>query len=84
LRIKGLGITNALRFEKPSFGSNKSGYFWHAGLAYRPTKKLMLCADTFNILAWFGEMHNKRNDYFRGSEYSVEEAAVAISARLEV
>jgi hypothetical protein len=43
-----------------------------------------LRVDAFNILAWFDEMLNKRNYYFRGSEYSVEEAAVAISARLEV
>jgi iron complex outermembrane receptor protein len=57
--------------------------YWNAGLEYRPTKNLMLRADAFNILGWFDETLNKRNYYFRGSEYSVEAAAVAISARLE-
>lgn len=56
--------------------------YWNAGLEYRPTKDLTLRADAFNILGWFDEKLNKRLYYFRGSDYSVEAAAVAISARL--
>lgn len=57
--------------------------YWNAGLEYRPTKNLTLRADAFNVMGWFDETLNKRNYYFRGSDYSVEAAAVAISAKLK-
>ncbi len=57
--------------------------FWNAGLEYRPTSKLTLRADAYNIMGWFEEDLNKRLHYFRGSAYSVEAPSVAVSARLE-
>jgi outer membrane receptor protein involved in Fe transport len=57
--------------------------YWNTGLEYRPAKNLTLRADAYNVLGWFDEKLNKRSYYFRGSEYSVEAAAVALSARLE-
>jgi hypothetical protein len=57
--------------------------YWNAGLEYRATKQITLRADAYNILGWFNETLNKRNYYFRGSEYSVEAAAVALTARVK-
>ncbi len=57
--------------------------YWNAGLEYRPYRNLALRADAFNILGWFDETLNKRSYYFRGSEYSVEPAAVAISMKFK-
>jgi len=45
-------------------------------------KHLTVRADAFNILGWFDKTLNKRLYYFRGSDYSVEAAAVAISSKL--
>lgn len=56
--------------------------YWNAGLEYRPTKHLTVRADAFNILGWADQTLNKRIYYFRGSDYSVEAASVAISAKL--
>lgn len=57
--------------------------YWNAGLEFRPTERLTLRADAYNILGWFDETLNKRGYYFRGSEYSVEAASMALSAKLE-
>jgi hypothetical protein len=46
-------------------------------------KQITFRADAYNILGWFNETLNKRNYYFRGSEYSVEAAAVALTARVK-
>jgi hypothetical protein len=56
--------------------------FWNAGLEYRPTNHLTVRADAFNIMGWFDKTLNKRIYYFRGSDYSVEAASVAISAKV--
>ena len=56
--------------------------YWNVGLEYRPMKHLTVRADAFNILGWFDKTLNKRLYYFRGSDYSVEAAAVAISSKL--
>lgn len=53
----------------------------NTGQECRPTRNLTLRADTFNILGWFNETQNKRAHYFRGSDYSVEAAAVTFPAR---
>jgi outer membrane receptor protein involved in Fe transport len=55
--------------------------YWNAGLEYRPTKHLTVRADAFNILGWADQTLNKRIYYFRGSDYSVEAASVALSAK---
>lgn len=56
--------------------------YWNAGVEYRPTKHLTVRADLFNILGWADETLNKRIYIYRGSDYSSEAAAVALSARL--
>jgi iron complex outermembrane receptor protein len=55
--------------------------FWNAGLEYRPVQHLTVRADAFNIMGWFDQTLNKRIYYFRGSDYTVEAASVALSAR---
>ncbi len=72
-----------------SFALDDPGYdeaygpsiYWNAGLEYRPTNNLTVRADAYNILGWFDETLNKRIYYFRGSDYSVEAASVALSAK---
>lgn len=56
--------------------------YWNAGLEYRPSKQLTVRTDAYNIMGWFDRTFNKRNYYFRGSDYSVEAASVAISVKL--
>lgn len=56
--------------------------YWNAGMEYRPTPHLMFRADLFDILGWADQTLNKRIYYFRGSDYSVEPASAAISAKL--
>ena len=56
-------------------------FFWNAGVEYRPTKHLTVRVDAFNILGWADETLNKRIYIYRGSDYSSEPAAVALSAR---
>jgi iron complex outermembrane receptor protein len=54
--------------------------FLNAGLEYRPRKDVTLRADAFNILGLWDKTLNKRIYFFRGSNYSSEAAALAVSA----
>ncbi len=73
-----------------SFGLADPGYddsfgpsvFWNAGLEYRPTQRMTLRLDAYNILGWFDEKLNKRLHYFRGSNYSSEAPAVVLTAKV--
>ncbi|HEX9046921.1 MAG TPA: TonB-dependent receptor [Verrucomicrobiae bacterium] len=87
---KALAEWNAARARPNSYALGDPGYdaaygpgvYWNAGLEFRPNRHLTLRADLYNILGWADQTLNKRIYYFRGSDYSVEAAAVAISAKL--
>lgn len=55
--------------------------YLNAGLEYHPRKDLTVRADAFNILGWADKTLNKRIYILRGSNYSSEAAAVAVSAK---
>ncbi len=61
-----------------AFGPN---VYWNVGLEYRPPPRITLRADVYNIVAWMDDTLSKRNYILRGSEYSVEPAAVGFTAR---
>jgi hypothetical protein len=87
---KDLADWNGAQSSPRGYALADSGYdtaygrsiLWNAGLEYRPTKRLTVRLDAFNIMGWFDKTLNKRIYYFRGSDYSVEAASVAISARI--
>jgi outer membrane receptor protein involved in Fe transport len=56
--------------------------YWNAGLEYRPTDRLTLRADAFNMLGWLDKTLNKRIYYSRGSDYSSEAAAVSLLVKV--
>ena len=58
--------------------------YWNLGFEYRPAKALTLRLDAFNIIGWFDKTLNKRIYYFRGSDYSVEAASLALSVKLAI
>jgi hypothetical protein len=60
------------------FGAN---LYWNVGLEYRPTKHLTFRVDGYNLAGLFDATLNKRNYYFRLSEFTEEPTSVAISAR---
>lgn len=87
---KDLADWNGAQSSPRGYALADSGYdtaygrsvYWNAGLEYRPTKQLTMRLDAFNIMGWFDKTLNKRAYYFRGSDYSVEAASVAISAKV--
>jgi len=87
---RALADWNATHTPPLSFALSDPGYddaygpsvFWNAGLEYRPTKRLTLRADAYNMLGWADRTLNKRIYFFRGSDYSPEAASVALSAKL--
>jgi iron complex outermembrane receptor protein len=57
--------------------------FLNAGLEYHPRKELTVRVDAFNILGWADKTLNKRIYILRGSNYSSEAAALAVSANFK-
>jgi iron complex outermembrane receptor protein len=55
--------------------------YWNVGLEYRPTEHLRFRVDGYNLAALMDQRISKRNYILRESEFSVQPAAVAISAR---
>ncbi len=51
------------------------------GLEYRPTEQWSVRIDGYNLAALADEKLSKRNYYFRLSEFSVQPASLAVSAR---
>lgn len=88
---KDLAEWNNDRTTPVSYALSDPGYndafgpsvFWNAGAEYRPQDDVTFRADAYNILGWFDEKLNKRLYYSRGTNYSVEAAAVMLSARIQ-
>ena len=74
----GLGLSDP-GYTK-SFGGN---YYLDLGLERRIRDRGAVRLDFYNILGWFDQDLNKRNYLNRLSEYRVEAAALALTARLE-
>jgi iron complex outermembrane receptor protein len=64
-------------FDTP-YGPN---LYVNLGVEYRPSKQWTIRVDGYNLAALADETLSKRNYYFRLSEFSVEPASVAVSAR---
>ncbi|MEI7728955.1 MAG: TonB-dependent receptor [Verrucomicrobiota bacterium] len=76
------GGTSSLALANPgydqAFGPN---VYWNAGLQYQATKQLLLRLDAYNMAGWFDQTLNKRNYILRGSEYSIESPALAVTVK---
>jgi hypothetical protein len=85
-----LAAWNGSQATPSSYALNDPGYdkaygpsvYWNTGLEYRPAGWLTLRIDAYNILGWFDQTLNKRLYYSRGSDYSVEAAATALTAKM--
>lgn len=60
------------------YGAN---LYWNVGLEYRPTENWTLRIDGYNLAELFDDTLSKRNYFFRMSEFSVEAASLALSAK---
>lgn len=60
------------------YGAN---LYWNVGLEYRPTENWTLRIDGYNLAELFDDTISKRNYFFRMSEFSVESASLALSAK---
>ncbi len=89
---KALADWNGSRSSPLNYALADSGYtaaygpsvYWNLGVEYHPAKPLTLRLDAFNVIGWFDKTLNKRIYYFRGSDYSVEAAALALSVKLAI
>jgi hypothetical protein len=74
----GLGLSD------PGYTKSFAGnYYLDFGLERRIRNRGALRLDFYNVLGWFDQDLNKRNYLNRLSEYRVEAAALALTARLE-
>jgi iron complex outermembrane receptor protein len=73
---------NTLSLTDPSYDKAFGpSVHWNIGVQYQPIKALTLRVDAFNALGWFDQTLNKRAYYFRASDYTVEPASIALSAK---
>lgn len=66
----------------PGYSAYGPSVYLNLGIEYRPAKPLTLRLDAFNVIGWFDKTLNKRIYYFRGSDYSVEAASLALTVKL--
>ena len=76
------GNVNSLpKYDSGFDRSWEESLFLNMGLEYKPTEKLTLRFDAYNIMGWIDKDYNKINEFQRTDHYQNQAAAFGLTLR---